>query len=244
VILYPAIDIRGGRAVRLVQGDYDRETEFDSEPIDAARRWIEQGARALHVVDLDGARSGRPENLENLERIAAETDVPIQAGGGLRSAEAVGQVLDAGASRAILGTAALEDPALVEALVTEHGERIVVSADARGGRVAVEGWERLSDAGVASLIADLTARGVSQFVYTPVEVDGTLEGPGLEGLQQAATAAAAGDARLVYSGGIGTLDHLRALASLELPALAGVIVGRALYEQRFTVAEGQAALDG
>ena len=244
MILYPAIDIRGGRTVRLVQGDYDRETEFDSEPIEAARRWIEQGARALHVVDLDGARSGRPLNLANLERIAAETDVPIQAGGGLRTAEAVGQVLDAGASRAILGTAALEDPALVEALVAEHGERIVVSADARGGRVAVEGWERRSDAEVASLIADLAARGVSQFVYTPVEVDGTLEGPGLDGLQQAAAAAAAGDARLVYSGGIGTLDHLRVLAALELPALAGVIVGRALYEERFTVAEGQAALDG
>jgi phosphoribosylformimino-5-aminoimidazole carboxamide ribotide isomerase len=243
VILYPAIDIRGGRAVRLVQGDYERETRFDADPLDAARRWIDQGARALHVVDLDGARSGTPENVEHIRRIAAEADIPVQAGGGLRSSEAVGEVLEAGVDRAILGTAALEDPALVEALVAEHGERIVVAADARYGRVAVEGWERPSGASVEDLIADLTGRGARRFVYTPVEVDGTLEGPGLDGLRGAAAAAEAGDAELVYSGGVGTLDHLAALAALSLPALAGVIVGRALYEERFTVAEGQAALD-
>jgi phosphoribosylformimino-5-aminoimidazole carboxamide ribotide isomerase len=242
VILYPAIDIHGGRAVRLVQGDYERETVFDADPLEAARRWLGQGARALHVVDLDGARSGEPANLDQVRAIAAEAEVPVQAGGGLRTADAVEAVLAAGAQRVVLGTAALEDPALVEALAAEHPDRIVVGADARLGKVAVEGWERESTKAVEGLIADLTRRGVRSFVYTPVEVDGTLEGPALDGLRTAAAAAASAGAELIYSGGIGALDHLHALAALQLEALRGVIVGRALYEGRFTVAEGQAAL--
>jgi phosphoribosylformimino-5-aminoimidazole carboxamide ribotide isomerase len=242
LILYPAIDIRGGRAVRLIQGDYDRETAFDTDPLDAAKRWIEGGAEALHVVDLDGARSGSPENLEHVRRIAEAGAVPVQVGGGLRTADAVAEVLDAGATRVVLGTAALEDPALVEALALEHPNRIIVGADARAGRIAVEGWERESQIGVGPLIADMTGRGISRFVYTPVEVDGTLEGPGLAGLEAAAAAALDHGAELVYSGGIGSVDHLRALAALEAPALSGVIVGRALYEGRFSVAEGVEAL--
>jgi phosphoribosylformimino-5-aminoimidazole carboxamide ribotide isomerase len=144
----------------------------------------------------------------------------------------------------VLGTAALEDPALVEALVAEHGDRIVVGADARSGRVAVEGWEREGRLAAAELVADLARRGARRFVYTPVEVDGTLAGPSVDGLREVATAAEAGGAELVYSGGVGSLEHLRTLAALRLPALAGVIVGRALYEGRFTVAEAQSALAG
>jgi phosphoribosylformimino-5-aminoimidazole carboxamide ribotide isomerase len=244
VILYPAIDIRDGHAVRLVQGDYDRETAFDADPLDAARRWIEQGARALHVVDLDGARAGAPVNIEHVARICDAVDVPVQVGGGLREAGDVAAVLNAGATRAILGTAALADPALVESLAADHGDAIVVSADARGGRVAVEGWERATELGSADLVADLAGRGVRTFVFTPVEVDGTLEGPGLDELRPVAGAAADAGAELIYSGGIGTVDHLRELAAAGLPAVAGAIVGRALYEGRFTVAEGQAALTG
>jgi phosphoribosylformimino-5-aminoimidazole carboxamide ribotide isomerase len=243
LILYPAIDIRGGRAVRLVQGDYDRETEFDADPVDAALRWVDQGARALHVVDLDGARQGAPANLDDVRRICAVAEVSVQVGGGLRSADAVEAVLEAGADRAILGTAALADPALVESLAREHGERIVVSADARAGRVAVEGWERETPRTSAALIAELGERGVRVFVFTPVEVDGTLEGPAIEPLEAAGEAAGELGAELVYSGGVGTLDDLRALATAGLAALRGVIVGRALYEGRFTVAEGQSALD-
>jgi phosphoribosylformimino-5-aminoimidazole carboxamide ribotide isomerase len=242
VILYPAIDIRDGRAVRLIQGDYDRETAFDADPLDAARRWVDQGARALHVVDLDGARAGAPVNIEHVARICEAIDVPVQVGGGLRQAGDVESVLGAGAARAILGSAAVSDPALVEALVADHGDRIVVSADSRGGAVAVEGWERATETTSAHLIAELSARGVRTFVFTPVEVDGTLEGPGVDGLRAAAGAAAEAGTELVYSGGIGSLEHLRDLAALELPALAGVIVGRALYEERFTVSEGQDAL--
>jgi phosphoribosylformimino-5-aminoimidazole carboxamide ribotide isomerase len=243
VILYPAIDIRDGRTVRLLQGDYERETAYDADPLDAARRWFEQGARALHVVDLDGARSGAPVNLEHVARICDAVGVPVQVGGGLRRVEDVDAVLAAGARRAILGTAALADPALVEALAAEHGDRIVASADARSGKVAVEGWARESAIGSPKLVADLAARGVSRFVYTPVEVDGTLEGPGFDGLRDVAEAAAGTGAELLYSGGVGTLEHLRALAELDLPALAGVIVGRALYDGAFTVGEGQAALE-
>jgi phosphoribosylformimino-5-aminoimidazole carboxamide ribotide isomerase len=242
LILLPAIDIRGGHAVRLERGEYGRETVYDADPADAARRWVQQGARFLHVVDLDGARSGEPENLEHVRRIATEVSAPIQLGGGLRDAETVAEALAAGADRVVLGTATLASPELVEGLAVEHGERIVAGVDARSGRVAIEGWERETAATPADLIAELAGRGVGRFVYTPVEVDGTMAGPGIEGLRAAAAAAADAGAELIYSGGVGSLDHLRELAGLGLNSLAGVIVGRALYEGRFTVAEGHAAL--
>jgi phosphoribosylformimino-5-aminoimidazole carboxamide ribotide isomerase len=242
VILYPAIDIRDGHAVRLTRGDYGHETVYDDDPLDAARRWLEQGARALHVVDLDGARSGEPRNLDHVQRIAAGSSVPVQVGGGLRDAGAVAAALDAGADRVVMGTAALAEPQLVEALAAEHGERIVVGVDARSGRVAVEGWERETGAAPAQIVAELEARGVRKFVYTPVDVDGTLEGPGVDDLAE--VAGAAGAAALIYSGGVGSVDDLRRLRDLGIEALEGVIVGRALYEARFTVADGQATLDG
>jgi phosphoribosylformimino-5-aminoimidazole carboxamide ribotide isomerase len=243
VVLYPAIDIRGGHAVRLTRGDYSQETVYDADPLDAARRWAFQGARALHVVDLDGARSGHPENLDHVRRICAEVEVPVQVGGGLRDADAAWRAIAAGASRVVLGTAALEQPELVEALAADHGPAIVVGVDARGGKVAVEGWERETQATPAGVIAELGERGVQEFVYTPVEVDGTLEGPALDGLRAVAHAARDVGGEVLYSGGVGSLDDLREIARLRLEGLGGVIVGRALYEARFTVAEGQAALE-
>jgi len=242
VILYPAIDVRDGHAVRLIRGDYAEETVYDDDPLEAARRWLGQGARALHVVDLDGARAGEPRNLEHLGRIASEASVPVQVGGGLRDAEAVAAALEAGADRVVLGTAALAEPELVEALAAEHGERIVVGVDARSGQVAVEGWERETHATAVESVANLARRGVRRFVFTPVEVDGTLAGPGMEQLQEVASAAAETGVALIYSGGVGSLDDLRELRGTALESLEGVIVGRALYEGRFTVAEGQAAL--
>lgn len=243
MILYPAIDIRDGRAVRLTQGDYERETVFDTDPLDAARRWVGGGALALHVVDLDGAREGRPVNARQIERIVREVSVPVQAGGGLRDSVAVEQVLAAGAERVVLGTAALRDPELVGALVQVHGARVLVSVDVRAGRVAHSGWTERGTATPAELVAAMARCGVHGFVYTPIEVDGTLEGPALDGLRDVAGAAAESGASLIYSGGIGSLDHLSELAALDLPVLEGAIVGRALYEARFTVAEGQAVLD-
>jgi phosphoribosylformimino-5-aminoimidazole carboxamide ribotide isomerase len=242
VLLYPAIDIRDGHAVRLERGEYGRETVYDADPVDAARRWVDQGASFLHVVDLDGARFGDPQNLERVSRIASEVSVPIQVGGGLRDAWTVAEALGAGAERVVLGTATLASPKLVEGLASEHGERVVAGVDARSGHVAIEGWERETAATPGGLIAELAGRGVRRFVYTPVEVDGTMEGPGVAGLKAAAAAAEEAGAELIYSGGVGSLDHLRELAGLGLDSLAGVIVGRALYEERFTVAEGQKAL--
>jgi phosphoribosylformimino-5-aminoimidazole carboxamide ribotide isomerase len=241
LILYPAIDIRDGRTVRLVQGDYERETAYDDDPVVAARRWAGEGARWLHVVDLDGARSGEPQNLEHVRRIVAAVDIPIQLGGGLRDSGKVEDAISTGVERVVLGTAAVRDPELAEAIAAAHGDRVVVSVDARGGKVAAEGWTERSELTPEEVVAALSARGIARFVYTPVDVDGLMEGPDLDSLR---TLAQSTDAELIYSGGVGSLDDLRAIAELELENLDGVIVGRALYEGRFTVSDGQEALGG
>ena len=242
--LLPAIDIRDGHAVRLIQGDYERETRYDADPADAARRWVDGGAEIVHVVDLDGARAGRPVNLEIVSRVAAEAGVPVQLGGGLRDRATVEEAFAAGATRVVLGTSAQRDPDLLGDLAELYGERIVASVDARGANVAVEGWEEATTTPVREAIERLGARGVSRFVYTPVEVDGTLEGPGIDGLDPILAACDATGAGLIYSGGVGSLQDLSDLASLGAPSLEGVIVGRALYEERFTVAEALATLAG
>jgi phosphoribosylformimino-5-aminoimidazole carboxamide ribotide isomerase len=240
LILYPAIDIRDGKAVRLIQGDYNQETAYDDDPVVAARRWVDGGARWLHVVDLDGARAGEPVNLEHVRRIVAAVSVPVQLGGGLRDSKKVEEAFSSGAERIVLGTAAVRDPAMAGAIAAAHGERVVASVDSRSGKVAAEGWTEPSDLGTTEVIAALSARGISRFVYTPVDVDGLMAGPDLDSLREAAEAT---DGELIYSGGVGSLDDLRALADLEIDNLGGVIVGRALYEQRFTVAEAQAVLE-
>ncbi len=239
MILYPAIDIRGGQAVRLTQGDYERETAYDADPVDAAKRWAGEGAEILHVVDLDGAKAGEPQNLEAIGRIAAAVECPIQAGGGLRDAESVAAVLGAGAERVVIGTAALRDPELLAAALEAHGDRVVVSVDARDGKVSLAGWTETSDVDVAEAVADLGERGVSRFLCTAIEVDGTMEGPALGELDRIA---AATQAKIIASGGVGTLAHLEALARDAAPNVEGAIVGRALYERKFTVAQAIAAL--
>jgi phosphoribosylformimino-5-aminoimidazole carboxamide ribotide isomerase len=239
LILYPAIDIRDGKAVRLVQGDYDRETPYDDDPVVAARRWADGGARWLHVVDLDGARAGEPVNLEHVRRIVAAVNIPVQLGGGLRDSKKVEEAFSSGVERVVLGTAAVRDPDLAGALAAAHGERVIVSVDSRSGRVAAEGWTESSALETSEVVAALTKRGVHHFVYTPVDVDGLMEGPDLDSLRDVAAAA---DGDLIYSGGVGSLDDLRAIAGLGLDNVDGVIVGKALYERRFDVAEAQAAL--
>jgi phosphoribosylformimino-5-aminoimidazole carboxamide ribotide isomerase len=239
VILYPAIDIRGGQAVRLTQGDYERETTYDADPADAALRWAGEGAEFLHVVDLDGAKAGEPRNLEAVRRIATAVECPIQVGGGLRDAGSVAAILDAGAERVVIGTAALRDPEFLAAMLERHGERVVVSVDARDGKVSLSGWTETSDVRVADAVADLSDRGVARFLCTAIEVDGTMEGPALGELNRIA---AATEAKVLASGGVGELSDLEDLARKAAPNVEGAIVGRALYERRFTVAEGIAAL--
>ena len=240
MILYPAIDIRGGSAVRLTQGDYARETGYDADPLDAARRWTEQGAEWLHIVDLDGARSGSSENLEHVRRIALRTGARIQLGGGLRDDDAVERALDAGAERVVIGTAALRDPDFCDRMLAAHAERVVIGVDARNGLAATEGWTETSDRPAVNLIHELAERGAQRIVWTPIEVDGTMEGPPLDALGEIAGGL---EAQLIYSGGVGSLEHLKSLMEADLPAMEGVIVGRALYEGRFTVAAAIAALE-
>jgi phosphoribosylformimino-5-aminoimidazole carboxamide ribotide isomerase len=240
VILLPAVDIRDGKAVRLRQGHFEDETVYADDPLEAARSFVQAGARFLHVVDLDGAREGEPVNLHHVERITAEFDVPVELGGGLRSIASIRRALKAGATRVVLGTAAFTDPDLLDEALSAFTSRILVGVDVREGRVSVSGWTRATQTTGEDAIRAMQQRGVTRFVYTNVDRDGMLEGPDLDEVRRVAQAVRG---RFLYSGGIGTLDDLRALRELRLVNLAGVISGKALYEGRFAVAEGQAELD-
>jgi phosphoribosylformimino-5-aminoimidazole carboxamide ribotide isomerase len=240
MILYPAIDILDGSAVRLVKGDFEAKKVYDENPLAAARGWVDAGAEYLHVVDLDGAKTGAPVNLGHLKRIVDELGVPVQYGGGLRSAQAVGDALAAGAARVILGTAAFTQTGLLEQVLGEHGEeRVLVSVDVRGGHVTTAGWTETTKITTEAVIDSVAARGASNLVFTNVDRDGMLEGPDLEEVRRVAQAV---EGSLIYSGGIGQLADLEGLAGLREKSLAGVIVGKALYERRFTVLEALAVL--
>lgn len=239
MILYPAIDIMEGKAVRLVKGDFEAKKVYDEDPLAAASRWVREGAEHLHVVDLDGARAGAPVNLEHVRRITSELGVPVQLGGGLRTLEAIAQALAAGAARVILGTAAFTDPELLDESLREWPDRVMVSVDTRGGRVTTAGWTETTELSAQSVIAALQERGVERVVYTNVDRDGMLEGPDVEEIRGIAQAV---QGNLVYSGGIGALEDLERLQALGQASLRGVIVGKALYEGRFTVPEARAVL--
>lgn len=241
MILYPAIDIRGGQAVRLLQGDYERETTYDADPVDAAKRWAGEGAEYLHVVDLDGAKAGSPQNLDAVRRIAAAVECPFQVGGGLRDMKSVAATLDAGATRVVIGTAALRDPEFLDAVVAEYGERVMVSVDARGGKVSLSGWTEATEKDVEETVKELGERGVARFLCTEIDVDGTMEGPAVSELSRIATSTSAA---VIASGGVGDLGDLKSLAVLGrlTPNIEGAIVGRALYERKFTIEQGIRAL--
>jgi phosphoribosylformimino-5-aminoimidazole carboxamide ribotide isomerase len=240
MILLPAIDILGGRAVRLARGSFEQATVYDVDPVEAARRWSEMGARALHVVDLDGARAGEPVNLARIREIAEVAGVPIQVGGGLRTVEAVEAVVGAGAHRVVIGTAAYRDLDLLDEVVARIGERLVVSLDARDGHLAGAGWTEQTELPVGVAIERLRARGVRRFVYSSIDRDGMLAGPDLDAIRRVAQTVRGS---FIYSGGVSSLEDLRAVARLRQVNLAGVIVGKALYEQRFSVADAQTALE-
>ena len=240
MILYPAIDILDGQAVRLRQGDFAEKTVYRDSPLEAARSWVEEGARFLHVVDLDGARTGSPQNLRHVEAITAELSVPVQLGGGLRSLPSVRDALRAGVERVILGTAAYNDIDFLDDVLGAFRERVIVSVDTRGGNVSTSGWQETTQMPADSVIERLQQRGVRSFVYTNVDRDGMLEGPDLE---EVARIAGVVRGRFLYSGGIGSLEDLEGLAALRQVNLGGVIVGKALYEGRFTIREAQRALE-
>jgi phosphoribosylformimino-5-aminoimidazole carboxamide ribotide isomerase len=239
--LYPAIDVLGGKAVRLVKGDFDAKKVYDEDPLSAASEWVQAGARHLHVVDLDGARAGVPENLDHLGRIAAELGVPVQFGGGLRSLSSIEGAFEAGAERVILGTAAFTHPTLLEQALAQWPGRVLVSVDVRGGQVATAGWTETIELTAEQVVGRLWEQGAHELLYTNVDRDGMLGGPDLE---EVARLAGAVQGSFVYSGGIGELADLQGLAALKASSLTGVIVGKALYERRFTVGEALAVLDG
>ncbi len=237
MLIFPAIDLQGGRCVRLTQGDFARSRAFSDDPAAVARRWQAEGARWLHVVDLDGARAGAPQNLEAITRIRAAISIPMQVGGGLRALESVAALFDLGIQRAILGTAALKDRAFLRACLARWGDQIAVGLDARDGLIATDGWLETSATSALTLARELAAEGVARFIYTDIARDGMLSGPNLSSLAQLQQAI---DRPVIASGGVSSLDDLRALAELDVE---GAIVGRALYTGEVQLAEAVAAVE-
>ncbi len=238
--LFPAIDLRDGKVVRLTQGDYERQTTYELDPLAQAEAFARAGAGWLHVVDLEGARTGKLTHLEVIREICARTGLKVEVGGGVRTEGTIDMLLRAGVQRVILGTAALENWGWFESLMgnpTYRG-RLVLGLDARQGRVAVSGWARQLDASPEEIAARVSDLPVAAIVYTDIATDGTLAGPNVEATRRMASAT---HTPIVASGGVGTLEHLRALR--ELP-LQGVIVGKALYDGAFTIEEALEAVEG
>lgn len=222
----PAIDLLDGKCVRLYQGDYAKSQVFNDNPVEVARRWVEEGATRLHIVDLDGAKEGQPVNLPAIEAIVRAISVPVQVGGGLRDRHAISQLLQIGVDRAIIGTIAVEQPQLVEQFCQEFPGRIVIGIDARNGKVATRGWLETSEVAAVALAQSMAKLGAAAIIYTDIKRDGTLKGPNLEALRELATEI---EIPVIASGGVSSLTDLLSLLALEPLGVSGVIVGRALY---------------
>jgi phosphoribosylformimino-5-aminoimidazole carboxamide ribotide isomerase len=235
VQILPAIDILAGRVVRLKQGKFDEVTVYNNDPVDQAKRWEADGAEIIHIVDLDGALVGEPVNFSVIEAIAAAVSVPVQVGGGIRSDTTLQRLHDAGVERMVLGTALITDPAFVQR-ATFRWPGIVAGVDARDGRVAIEGWKQGTEFDVTDVVAELSTLGVRRLVYTDISLDGMQKGPNLKAYRSLAQRT---EAAIIASGGVSTLDDIRALT--QVAGVEGVIVGRALYEGSMTLPHAIAA---
>lgn len=224
--IYPAIDIRGGKCVRLLKGDFEKETTFSDAPEEMAKKWEAMGAEYLHLVDLDGALAGMSKNLDTVKKILTAVDIPCELGGGIRSMENIKEVLDTGVERVILGSVAVKNPALVKEACAKYGERIVVGIDAKDGMVAVDGWGVSSDVKVTELAKKMKAVGVKTIIYTDISRDGTLEGVNVEATARLAKESAV---KIVASGGVRSEADIRALLPYEREGIEGVIVGKSIY---------------
>lgn len=231
MLILPAIDLRAGQCVRLRQGDYAQETVFGADPAAVARRWVEQGAPFLHLVDLDGARQGRPINGASIQAVVQASGVPCQLGGGIRTREHIEEVLSWGVERVIIGTRALQDPGWLAEVSRAYPDRIVLGIDARGGKVAVSGWLEVSELAALDLARQCAALPLAALVYTDISKDGMMQGPNFEALAEMAGAV---PLPVIASGGVTTLEDIRRLQKL---GLAGAILGRALYEGRLDLRE-------
>ncbi len=236
--LYPAIDLKGGHCVRLLQGRADAATVYGSDPVSMARRWADEGAKALHVVDLDGAFQGHSAQGELMARIIAAVDIPVQCGGGLRTDEDVARLIEAGAARVILGTRAWAEPDELKKLVNRYGSRLAVGIDARGGLVQVKGWTETTTIRAVDLARQVDAIGVSTLVVTDTATDGMLGGTNAQAMEDVCVAV---KAHVIASGGISSAADIKALRALGCRNLVGAIVGKALYEGHATLAELNAA---
>ncbi len=235
MIILPAIDLKGGRCVRLRQGRADEVTVYCDDPIAMACHWQEQGATELHVVDLDGAFSGRPAHTATIAAIVAELKIPVEIGGGLRTDEDVAELLATGVVRAIIGTRALEDPTILAELIAHHGgEKIAIGIDARDGRVQVKGWVETTDVRATELARRVSDLGVGTIIYTDTATDGMLQGPNIAAMDEICRTVSC---RVIASGGISSVADITALCALGHANLYGAIVGKALYEERVTLPE-------
>lgn len=238
--LMPAIDLQDGECVRLFQGKKDKSTQYSDDPLGMARHWQQEGAKRLHIVDLDGAFEEESANRSVIEGILRDLSIPCQVGGGIRSSEAVDSLLSAGADAVIIGTAGIKNPDLLSTLVDQFGDnRVFAGVDCREGHVLVRGWKEESQYQRDEWVNKLEKIGLGTLVYTEVDRDGTEEGPGITGTRELLEKSSLD---IIASGGVGSLDHLNELKKIETDTLRGVIVGRALYEDRFTVSEAQRIL--
>lgn len=237
--LYPAIDIRGGQCVRLTQGLFDQAKVYAADPAEVAKLWKSQGASWLHLVDLDGALAGRSVNEGVIQRIIRETDLPVELGGGIRTLEAAGRMLDLGVSRVIIGTKAAKEPEFMKELVDRFGpEAIVAGVDAKNGQVAVEGWETLSSRTALSLCMTMKEMGIRHIVYTDISRDGTLTGPNVEATRELTQKTGLD---VIASGGVSSMEDLR---SLSEAGIRGAIIGKALYEKKIRLSEAIEVFEG
>jgi phosphoribosylformimino-5-aminoimidazole carboxamide ribotide isomerase len=234
--IIPAIDLKDGRCVRLYQGDFAQATVYSDDPVATARQWEEQGATRLHVVDLDGAKDGRPANIDAVLAIVSAVRIPVQLGGGLRREEDINAALALGVERVILGTAAVESADLVSRVVARFGQQVIVGVDARDGMVATAGWTSMADVRAVDLIDHMAGLGVQRFIYTDIARDGTLTEPNFAALAELVRP---GGPAIVASGGIAKIDHLVRLADL---GAEGTIVGKALYAGAISLPDALAAL--
>jgi phosphoribosylformimino-5-aminoimidazole carboxamide ribotide isomerase len=237
MIIFPAIDLRAGKAVRLLQGRKEDETVFSDNPVAVAHTWQDRGAKFLHLVDLDGAFSGHPQNLDVIKEIVSVLNIPVQMGGGIRDLAAIEQMLELGVTRVILGTTAISKPQMVEEAVKRFGDRVIVGIDGKDGMVAIEGWENTVEKTVLELAREMREVGIERIVFTDTRRDGMMKGPNLESTREMAVQSGL---KLIASGGVSTLADIKAIKDLEAVGVEGVITGKALYTGAIDLAQALA----